>query len=410
MALLSLPAITTLQVFSMSTSAHARGAPPISRSLLTERIANMQRASPGLGETGQPSFSAYDNFVPSQILSNMRQDCIVAYGGDGGDSQSEVEETSSIHSGDYHNSGNTHFIRASDAPRCLLESFALDIFQFHTRNLKKTFDPEKSGSEWWCQVVDSSSTIGFHWDRDYGKEDEEGINVYPNLATVTYLTLCGGPTLIMNKVGLPKSKDDHSGSCDEIFISSPRIGKHIAFDGKLLHAAPSDFVNGGNNKSRLDEKDEQGVFKRITFLVNIWLDNKPEQAKELSSELLKHFTHLGVPLPKSLSSKRLKIDVPCHSVSQQLILGAQIEKRSWNFVNGGRNHTIDVLVPDNLSLLQLCSKNHVFRLTYAGSGLEVMIRNVTTGGDDYWGDEDGDYEQRDVKRRRIYWRPYDYRW
>lgn len=342
-------------------------------------------------------FVAYEDFIAPSGISAIKNDCIKAYGNS---SQAEDTETSSIHSGDYHNSGNTYFFRACDVPRFALETLALEIFQFHTKNVKE-FDPQNSGAEWWAQCVDSNSTIGFHWDRDYGKEDEMGINVYPKLATVTYLTKCGGPTLIVNKKGLERSKSSHVGVSDELFISSPKIGKHIAFDGPLLHAAPSDLIAGGNDKSNVDEMDDTGIFKRVTFLVNIWINNKPEQAHAFPVDLLQHFTPADEAQMWVARSKKRMIDVPSFTMSQELISGSQVDMKVWKFVNGGRNHSIRIPLPDEKHLLRLCRNNHAFHFMYAGCGLNVEIDEEDSHDAN---DEDIDYRINNKKKRKM-WRP-----
>ena len=52
-------------------------------------------------------------------------------------------------------------------------------------------------------MIEDSDDIGWHWDKDYGME-AQGVNVHPCLATVTYLSTNGGPTVILEKrVSLP---------------------------------------------------------------------------------------------------------------------------------------------------------------------------------------------------------------
>ena len=82
--------------------------------------------------------------------------------------------------------------------------------------------------------MNSDSDIGFHWDKDYAFEDTTGINLYPHFGTVTYLTDCGGPTLVMKLAGKKGSVDDHSGSISDVVVSHPAPKKHMKFDGKLV--------------------------------------------------------------------------------------------------------------------------------------------------------------------------------
>ena len=98
-----------------------------------------------------------------------------------------------------HSTGNTYFIKPNDKPRFLLEDLAQKIFKYHTERLGgcKSHD---CGAEWWTQVIDTRDDIGWHWDRDYGKE-EDGELVYPDMATVTYFSKDGGCTAVVKAKG-----------------------------------------------------------------------------------------------------------------------------------------------------------------------------------------------------------------
>jgi len=58
--------------------------------------------------------------------------------------------------------------------RCGLEKLAMSIFKHHTQNA--SFNPSKSGVEWWVQVRQGNGgrtrrqtadvSIGMHWDKD----------------------------------------------------------------------------------------------------------------------------------------------------------------------------------------------------------------------------------------------------
>jgi len=152
-------------------------------------------------------------------------------------------------------------------------------------------DPERSGAEWWTQVIDTRDDIGIHWDRDYGIEEDTGKHVYPHLATVTYLNTKGGATIIFDSVGSSFAEESLEGSPVKWLVSSnPKVGKHTCFDGRLLHAAPSDFeaLAGGSESSDEsddedgdddeDDDDDDGV-ERITFLVNVWINHEPIQLR-----------------------------------------------------------------------------------------------------------------------------------
>ncbi|CAM9299037.1 unnamed protein product [Scytosiphon promiscuus] len=140
-----------------------------------------------------------------------------------------------------YSTGETFWMQADAVPRNCLERLALDIFEAHTPDAR--FDRATSGAEWWTQVIDDSDDIGWHWDKDYGME-ANGINVHPCLATVTYLSANGGPTIILEKKGPMECEDVRgvSGESAKAWISRPSLGKHICFDGRFLHAAPADLA------------------------------------------------------------------------------------------------------------------------------------------------------------------------
>jgi hypothetical protein len=207
-------------------------------------------------------------------------------------------------------------------------------------NAEMVFDPSTSGAEWWVQLRpspektgryalfghesaensdcdDDKNGIPFHWDKD---EDLRllcggSIYVHPHLSTVTYLTGIGAPTLIVEgcrinsltgewidpAAPLPitapekeeagnKTEEKVSASSEDAtspkvaaFISWPFKGKHLCFDGRYLHAAPSDLQTPGSFLEQctfvptagLDAKVQLRTFRRATFLVNIWLNHKP---------------------------------------------------------------------------------------------------------------------------------------
>eukprot|EP00980_Cylindrotheca_fusiformis_P015847 scaffold4637_cov128-Cylindrotheca_fusiformis.AAC.18 len=194
-------------------------------------------------------------------------------------------------------------------PRCSLEQFALDIFHHHVPP-SHDFDKETSGVEWWCQIRPSPETgryamhddkpdeisqtgISFHWDKDEDLRIMAGGNLYvhPHLSTVTYLTDLGSPTLVancrVNNLNGEWITPDAIGSKEEkaaVFVSWPKRGKHMSFDGRYLHAALPDLMEPGMFEKQIqfqssDNPKEQKQLirkhRRVTFLVNIWLNYRP---------------------------------------------------------------------------------------------------------------------------------------
>jgi hypothetical protein len=191
-------------------------------------------------------------------------------------------------------SGKTFWMGAMDAPRCALEALARETFRRTTRDAearaardadardedqRARYDPSKSGAEWWTQVIDEGDEIGWHWDKDYALEDA-GVNAHPQLGTVTYFCDGGTPTVIVNRPTEVHCECDNGdvgvcGDITECVVSWPTWGKQITFDGRFLHGAPSEFARGSTRSG-----------KRVTFLVNIWLNHKPITAQPLSEKEL----------------------------------------------------------------------------------------------------------------------------
>lgn len=186
-----------------------------------------------------------------------------------------------------------------------------------------TAAPQVRGGEWWVQVkpisyppavpasasarqqhsvgatkaataASTTEAIDLHYDKDEALAQHFGLASFPALSTVTYLTDCPGspPTVVLSR-----RYDEEEGSISDVMVSHPRRGKHIVFDGRLLHGAPAHYslreaVAPERNGGSLDEDSY-----RITFLVNIWLDHKPAGVFPLPDEIrehLKQFSTNGV--------------------------------------------------------------------------------------------------------------------
>ena len=154
------------------------------------------------------------------------------------------------------------------------------------------------GAEWWVQIRGGNSpdgeAIGFHWDRDEVLADEDPPQlVHPSVATVTYLTDVGAPTMVIEQPPLQMPADGREtiAHAKTAFLSQPAAGKHIAFDGRLLHGVPPELMlkKGSKSTKRRKRKRDGGgggggggvaeKGRRITFLVNMWFDGKPTGIK-----------------------------------------------------------------------------------------------------------------------------------
>jgi hypothetical protein len=229
----------------------------------------------------------------------------------------------------------TYWIGAGEEPSTALEQFVLDIFRFHVRGHDGTFDVARSGAEWWTQVVDSERDIGFHWDRDYEVQREQGLCIHPHLATVTYLSGSGGAPTVVVPAASPLAASDLPAAClgplRNAHACWPVPGSHLAFDGRLLHGAPAALVataqdsRRGAKRRRGEQDDGEGGSEapkaevpvrdaRVTLLVNVWLNHTPAGADPLHEAVVQQLSraprvrpvwaHPCVPVKRQLLARR----------------------------------------------------------------------------------------------------------
>ena len=224
-----------------------------------------------------------------------------------------------------YSSGETYWLAADAEPRCALERLAKHVFDAHVGDAVERFvanessvppfDASRSGAEWWTQVVDMDDEIGVHWDKDYGLEPS-GLNVHPQIGTVTYFSSFGAPTMMARKPtptffsesvagaleGLETQYKDREHMCffarraglpafasANAFLSFPAFGKHVAFDGRWLHGALPELSRKAEEKNPTSST----TTKRVTFLVNVWLNHVPSTATPLPERELRRMAKLG---------------------------------------------------------------------------------------------------------------------
>ena len=205
---------------------------------------------------------------------------------------------------------------------CELEILACSIFLRHVEAYKfKTEEDNLKvndiGAEWWVQVKEideliesdienkTFEAIDLHYDKDEELAASFDIGSFPTMSTVTYLTdgtfgkydgdyVSAPPTLVfahthemLNRGPLGRTLlDDFKQKSPQLVISHAREGKHLCFDGRLLHGAAANIglrqkVCRGNKTSRLSHKG--GL--RVTFLVNIWMTRRPSRVTILSEHI-----------------------------------------------------------------------------------------------------------------------------
>jgi len=178
---------------------------------------------------------------------------------------------------------------------CGLEQLAWSVFQQHVKHYALAESPSTiSGAEWWVQVkpvsvpslgqsrlegyTNGSEAVDLHFDKDEVLAESFGLGAFPTLSTVTYLTnsVSAPPTVIFPRC---YSENDQK-VMSNMLVSHPRLGKHLVFDGRLLHGAPSHYALRPANVA--GNTAEQW---RITFLVNLWIGHKPAGVDVLSPKI-----------------------------------------------------------------------------------------------------------------------------
>jgi hypothetical protein len=177
---------------------------------------------------------------------------------------------------------------------CILEKLALSTMMQHesTHNLE-----DVSGAEWWVQVketqqsecleFDRKASIDLHYDKDESLAEEFGLGSFPTLSTVTYLSDLSYPTLIFSRI----YEEPEDAMISSMVVCHPKVGKHLVFDGRLLHGAPAcsaTMMMKNHNEERNENEFRTDSGCRITFLVNIWRNRKPSGISPLNSSIRQH--------------------------------------------------------------------------------------------------------------------------
>jgi hypothetical protein len=209
---------------------------------------------------------------------------------------------------------------------------------------------EASGLEWWVQSKSNEETsdnnnnnnnnnnnqtsngVDLHYDKDEELAANFGIGVFPQISTVTYLTDCLSGTTSPTVVLETTAKEPVESEIRKCFVSVPEVGKHISFDGRFLHGAPSQLKSlsgiDNNNNNNNNENSSKSNTYRLTFLVNIWINYRPCKVSILPADLLRHLHTTSSPANllcsltiSSSSSSEMKTVNVTDSVSSDPDLG-----------------------------------------------------------------------------------------
>jgi hypothetical protein len=249
---------------------------------------------------------------------------------------------------------------ATAAPLSALEQFAWRVFEQHKDTAIARYCPETiqgngepttliEGAEWWVQVKldeeepggrpddttnqtrNADTAIDLHYDKDETMAELFDLGFFPALSTVTYWTAMNeheyngaAPTVVFRRHYEDESPET---GIREMLMSHPAPGKHLVFDGRLLHGAPAHTGLRRRPAASPPPDDNDGSVTpataittgpklRITFLVNIWVGHRPCDAMILPNEIRERLVHgVGPPPggdPAFLTTKEPFVFVPNH--------------------------------------------------------------------------------------------------
>jgi len=210
-----------------------------------------------------------------------------------------------------------------------MEAYALAVYQDFCRDAglpdEIRLHPD-SGAEFWVQVRGAGGEepdeqeISWHCDKDEERWDQEQICVAPALATVTYLTDGGTPTVVVDS----PCRDDASlaPGRHQAVVCQPKTGRHLRFQGNLLHAVPSELAEPGYSEMR------------VTVLVNVWLGHKPSELKRFEARG-EEGEEAPLTLPQLQTSLPMKLEPPNLSEEKET-------KKCKPFSFGGQGYRLQV--------------------------------------------------------------------
>lgn len=185
--------------------------------------------------------------------------------------------------------------------------------------------------------------------------------MFPQVSTVTYLTEGGAPTVVLDRVPDSFSGAVSSEPIDEAAACFPEVGRHLAFDGRKLHAAP---------KALSASKGPPEV--RATFLVNCWLDHRPSGVspfpevaldKMSSTDLASFDFHADARRPAAPGPDERSEAPPDDADDAKLL--------SFPFSRVGTKHAVRLVVPSTYDATRAQSDG-IVDLAAAGVAADVV--------------------------------------
>ena len=184
--------------------------------------------------------------------------------------------------------------------------------------------------------------MGWHWDADY-EARERGDVQHPLLGTVTYLEAGGSvaPTAVLEDCFETELLAGKGTVVARAHLSLPVPGKHICFDGRLLHAAPAQlreiFGTCASAEVQCLGKSRRRKPSRTTLLVNIWQGHQPKDPRPLALAMATKLAPAVNTSPFSLGSGD-----PAAPLELRVGRGTRAQEISWQF---GEDDLMSVCLP-----------------------------------------------------------------
>ena len=162
-----------------------------------------------------------------------------------------------------------------------------------------------------------------------GDESLRGTSV-ETAAHHRYLSGGGAATVVVPLVAPSDATKPPAGRGGECFCCLPRPGKHMSFDGRFLHAAPERIYAA-----------EAGDARRVTLLVNVWLDWRPRDADALPEAA-------RATLPRSPKTAALDFANERRIEAIPVPTAPATKPRGWTFLAGDHKTRVALRLPGPL--------------------------------------------------------------
>ena len=170
----------------------------------------------------------------------------------------------------------------------------------------------------------------------------------------------------------------------------PKRGKHLSFDGRFLHAAPSNLMENGmfvrqctfdvsEGMSDKEKKIVERRHRRVTLLVNIWMNYKPFNVNPFPDSMLNSLSRVDLLGDFQLFANEECTDTKDANVHTEEITvddigSAAIIRMTWP-MGSCDDDQIEIPVPIETIRLQALSGSNI-KLTWKKDMINLSAKKV----------------------------------